>query len=1108
MLTTDFGAYDYGNSVTVQADGKILVAGTSDYNFALARYTADGSLDTSFSGDGMLATDFFGMDDWGRSVTVQADGKILLAGGSNGDFSLARYTTDGSLDTSFSDDGTLVTDFGTDVDEGYSVTVQADGKILVAGTSGNDFALARYNTDGTLDTTFGSAVIDHRSTGNVTISGTAKQGQTLTAANTLADADGLGQISYQWLADGVTITGATGRSLTLAQAQVGKAISVQASYTDLLGSAESVTSGATAQVANVNDAPSGGLTISGSATQGQTLTAANTLADADGLGQISYQWLAGGVAIDGATGNTLTLGQAQVDKAISVKASYTDRLGTPESVTSSATAQVANVNDAPSGSVTISGSATQGQTLTAANTLADADGLGRISYQWLADGWMITGATADTLTLGQAQVGKAISVQAVYSDLLGTAESVASSATAQVANINDAPTGTVTISGTATQGQTLTATHTLADADGLGKISYQWLADGVTITGATGRTLTLTQAQVDKAISVQAVYSDLLGTAESVSSSATANVVNVNDLGTLAISGTMTQTRVLTATVTDADGVPGAGVRYQWLADGVAITGATAKSYTLTQADIGHAISAVASYQDSQGTQESLTKATTALVGRFFQGGAGRDMFDGSVGNDICLAGEGRDRLFGGLGSDSLHGGVDKLKDIFDFNSIAESTVGSARDQIHNFVTTVDKIDLSDIDADTVQAGDQEFAFSGTSAKANSVWYQVADVDGSSATQDIIVCGDVNGDAKADFEIGLVGVTSVAAADFVTSRAMALLPNLNDLGAVAISGTATQKQVLTATVTDVDGLPGKIGYQWLADGVAIAGATGRSLTLAQAQVGKAISVQASYIDVQGTAESVTSSATAQVANVNDPGTLAISGTATQKQVLTATVTDADGVPGAGVTYQWLADGVAITGATAKSYTLTQADVGHAISAVVSYQDSQGTQESLTKTMMAPVGGFFQGGAGQDIFNGSAGNDVILAGAGQDRLFGGLGSDSLHGGVDKVKDLFDFNAIAESTIGGARDKVHNFVTAIDQIDLAGIDADTVQAGDQAFAFSGSSAKANSLWYQMADVDGSSATQDIIVYGDVNGDAKADFEIGLVGVTVIVAADFVL
>ena len=163
-LTTDFGGGSGGSSVVMQADGKIVVAGTSyasdnisGDDFALARYNTDGSLDTTFSGDGKVITDFGG-DDGGTSVVMQADGKILVVGstynGSSSDIALARYNTDGTLDTNFSDDGKATTNFGS----GHCVVMQGDGKILVAGSesndSGNDFALARYNSDGSLDTTF------------------------------------------------------------------------------------------------------------------------------------------------------------------------------------------------------------------------------------------------------------------------------------------------------------------------------------------------------------------------------------------------------------------------------------------------------------------------------------------------------------------------------------------------------------------------------------------------------------------------------------------------------------------------------------------------------------------------------------------------------------------------------------------------------------------------------------------------------------------------------------------------------------------------------------------------------------------------------------------
>ena len=161
-VTTGFGfASAEGYSVAVQGDGKIIVAGEASYNFAVARYNANGSLDTNFNGTGTVITPISNVAA-GRSVAVQSDGKIVVAGyayiGGGRDFAVVRYNTNGTLDTNFNGTGIVTTPIiGSSYDEANSVVVQSDGKIVVAGYADNGsphFAVVRYNASGSLDNTF------------------------------------------------------------------------------------------------------------------------------------------------------------------------------------------------------------------------------------------------------------------------------------------------------------------------------------------------------------------------------------------------------------------------------------------------------------------------------------------------------------------------------------------------------------------------------------------------------------------------------------------------------------------------------------------------------------------------------------------------------------------------------------------------------------------------------------------------------------------------------------------------------------------------------------------------------------------------------------------
>ena len=163
-VATDMGYYAFARDVAIQPDGKIVLVGLSQPSttqyFGVVRYNPNGSLDASFGSGGVLTTDFGKQQNDCSSVAIAPDGKILVGGYSatgaeNASFAVARYLTNGVLDPSFNGNGKVTSNFGYG-SEAFGVAVQNDGKILLGGWVNFHFALARYNPDGTLDTSFGS----------------------------------------------------------------------------------------------------------------------------------------------------------------------------------------------------------------------------------------------------------------------------------------------------------------------------------------------------------------------------------------------------------------------------------------------------------------------------------------------------------------------------------------------------------------------------------------------------------------------------------------------------------------------------------------------------------------------------------------------------------------------------------------------------------------------------------------------------------------------------------------------------------------------------------------------------------------------------------------
>jgi Ca2+-binding RTX toxin-like protein len=170
--------------------------------------------------------------------------------------------------------------------------------------------------------------------------------------------------------------------------------------------------------------PTGSVTIVGSAIENQSLKIKNTLEDVDGLGAIKYQWLRDGENISNASQSSYTLTSMDVGKKISVKAYYTDLLGTAESVNSIEVVPTVTVNHAPTGTAIIKGLATWGATLAITNTIKDFDGMGKLSYTWQNDNGQLS--TNASYTLAETDIGKKIWAIVSYTDKKGNFEKVKS----------------------------------------------------------------------------------------------------------------------------------------------------------------------------------------------------------------------------------------------------------------------------------------------------------------------------------------------------------------------------------------------------------------------------------------------------------------------------------------------------------------------------------------------------------------------------------------------------------------------------------------------------------------------------------------------------------
>ena len=804
--------------------------------------------------------------------------------------------------------------------------------------------------------------------GAPSIQGVLQDQQVITADTVgIIDADGLGNatFSYQWMrvtgGDSSEITGQTSTTYTLTTNDVGSSVRLKVAFTDDREHAESVASAVTGAViasgatrellwlsTMIPEDPDGldtDFRFSSSADEANLSPAAFT----DGEDTRTVTFL--GISFSNETTLALELASPPATRQVATwrlalhetELAFSDTTMTQTSavppsyrfqwdVTALAVddtdpwddgeaftvSLLEAVNLPGTGAPTISGTPQDGETLTASTAaIADGNGLDDVSYQyqWSASGSDIGGATGSSLTLHSDQEGDTVQVKVTFTDDDGFSETLTSVATVAVAaaqaTANNPPTGLPTISGTTQVEQTLTAdTSGISDQDGLTNVSYsyQWLAGGYNIDGATGYRLTLTASQQGKTIQVQVTFTDDAENEETLTSAATDAVAakaNTAPTGLPTISGTAQVGQTLTADtapIDDADGLTNVSYRYQWIAGGSDIDGATGSSLTLVFADQGKTIKVKVSFTDDADYAETLTSEATEAV----------------------AAAPNRDAT----GLPTISG-----------TPQVEQTLTA-------YTSAID-------DADGLGNVSYEYQWlaggSDISGATGSSYLLTSSEQGQTIQVRVTFTDDADNQET---------LTSEA------TMAVAAKPNTAPTGLPTISGTPQVEQTLTvdtSSITDQDGLTNvSYSYQWIAGGSDIAGATSSRYTLTGSEQGQTIQVRVNFTDERDNAETLTSLATTAVAaapNRDATGQPTIGGTPQVGETLTAdtsAIADEDGLGSAVYSYQWLADDADIAGATVAAYTLVDADEGAAIKVRVSFTDDAGHEETLTSVATVSV----------------------------------------------------------------------------------------------------------------------------------------------------------
>ena len=828
-----------------------------------------------------------------------------------------------------------------------------------------------------------NAPVNSPATGAPTISGSAQEGQTLTADTSgIADADGLTNVSYsyQWIrSDGGTdtdISGQTNSTYTVVSADLGNSIKVRVSFTDDANNPETLTSAPISIVAGDpyreedNNPATGAPTISGTVQVAKTLTASTSgIADADGLtnATFSYQWVVNdGTAdtdISGATGSTYTLVDADEGKTVKVRVSFTDDGGNQESLTSPATASVAQ---SPSTDATLSA-----LTLSGVNFSTFASGT--TSYTASVG----NGVTETTVTPTTSDDG------ATYVVKLGGAEDVDGTVDLAVGA------NTVSVVVTAEDGQT-TKTYTVTVTRAAAPPSGDATLSGLTLSGVNFGTFN--SATAESGLTLSGVN---FGTFNSATADYTANVGNdVTETTVTATTNDDGATYVIKLDGTeDADGTVDLAVGSN--AVSVVVTaedGNTSKTYTVTVTRTAPpsddaTLSGLTLSGVNFGTFSSATTAYTASVAH--------EVTETTV---TATANDGGASYVVKLGGSTDSDGVVSLS--VGSNAITAEVTAEDGQTSRTYTVTITRADappsddarlstlaLSGIDIGNFDPATTDYTASvGNDVEQTKVTATTKD---GGATYIVKLAGVEDADGTVALAVGANAVSvEVTAEDGQTTRTYTVTvtragPPLTAEFEEAPAGhdgtnpftfrIAFSEPISESWVTlrdhalEVTG--GSVTGAWRVDqrsdlwGIRVQPDSDADVSIVL-PADRACDTQGSICTEDGKILSNRPEMTVPgpvPANAPATGAPAISGTAQVGQTLTAStsgITDADGLANTAFSYQWIAnDGTTdtdISGATATTYTLADADEGKSVKVRVTFTDDGGNEESLTSAATGAV----------------------------------------------------------------------------------------------------------------------------------------------------------